>query len=87
MFQCFETKNIWPGIFTFSETLFQFVAKPFEMFQSLDLVIFWPVSICFNVSLKQMDDLGFSNIVAHCFETLQQLFLKRFETSCNKDIV
>ena len=87
MFQCFETKNIWPGIFTFSETLFQFVAKRFEMFQSLDLVIFWPVSICFNVSLKQMDDLGFSNIVAHCFETLQQLFLKRFETSCNKDIV
>ena len=87
MFQCFETKNIWPGIFTFSETLFQFVAKRFETFQSLDLVIFWPVSICFNVSLKQMDDLGFSNIVAKRFETLQQLFLKRFETSCNKDIV
>ena len=32
MFQCFETKNIWPGIFTFSLTLFQFVAKRFEMF-------------------------------------------------------
>ena len=33
MFQCFETKNIWPGIFTFSPTLFQFVAKRFETFQ------------------------------------------------------
>ena len=34
MFQHFETKNIWPGIFTFSLTLFQFVAKRFETFQS-----------------------------------------------------
>ena len=74
MFLCFATKTIWPGIFSFSLTLFQFDAKHFETFQSLDLVSFWSVSICFNVSLKQMDDLGFSNIVAHCFETLQQFF-------------
>ena len=46
MFQCFATKNIWPGIFTFSLTLFQFVAKRFETFQILDLVIFGSVSIC-----------------------------------------
>ena len=46
MFQCFATKNIWPGIFTFSLTLFQFVAKRFETFQILDLVIFW---VCFNL--------------------------------------
>ena len=48
MFQCFETKNIWPGIFTFSLTLFQFVAKRFETFQISDLVIFGSVSICFS---------------------------------------
>ena len=48
MFQCFTTKNIWPGIFTFSLTLFQFVAKRFETFQSSDLVIFGSVSICFS---------------------------------------
>ena len=46
MFQCFATKNIWPGIFTFSLTLFQFVAKRFETFQISDLVIFGSVSIC-----------------------------------------
>ena len=46
MFQCFATKNIWPGIFTFSLSLFQFVAKRFETFQSSDLVIFW---VCFNL--------------------------------------
>ena len=48
MFQCFATKNIWPGIFTFSLTLFQFVAKRFETFQISDLVIFGSVSICFE---------------------------------------
>ena len=48
MFQCFATRNIWPGIFTFSLTLFQFVAKCFETFQSSDLVIFGSVSICFS---------------------------------------
>ena len=48
MFQCFATKNIWPGIFTFSLTLFQFVAKRFETFKSSDLVIFGSVSICFS---------------------------------------
>ena len=48
MFQCFATKNIWPGIFTFSLTLFQFVAKRFETLQISDLVIFGSVSICFS---------------------------------------
>ena len=50
MFQCFATKNIWPGIFTFSLTLFQFVAKRFETVQISDLVIFGSVSICFETS-------------------------------------
>ena len=48
MFQCFATRNIWPGIFTFSLTLFQFVAKRFETLQISDLVIFGSVSICFS---------------------------------------
>ena len=48
MFQCFETKNIWPGIFSFSLTLFQLVAKCFETFQISDLVIFGSVSNCFS---------------------------------------
>ena len=48
MFQCFATRNIWPGIFTFSLTLFRFVAKRFETFKSSDLVIFGSVSICFS---------------------------------------
>ena len=46
MFQCFATRYIWSGIFTFSLTLFQFVAKRFETFQISDLVIFGSVSIC-----------------------------------------
>ena len=48
MFQCFTTKNIWPGIFSFSLTLFQFVAKRFETLQISDLVIFGSVSICYS---------------------------------------
>ena len=36
-------------------------------------------------TLKQKDGLGFSNFVANCFETLQQLSLKRFETLKQKD--
>ena len=48
MFQCFAARNIWPGIFTFFLTLFQFVAKSFEMLQIKDLVIFGSVSICFS---------------------------------------
>ena len=48
MFQCFATRNIWSGIFTFSLTLFRFVAKRFETFKSSDLVIFGSVSICFS---------------------------------------
>ena len=48
MFQCFATRNILSGIFTFSLTLFRFVAKRFETFKSSDLVIFGSVSICFS---------------------------------------
>ena len=48
MFQCFAPKNVWPGIFTFSLTLFQFVAKRFDKLQISDLVIFGSVSICFS---------------------------------------
>ena len=57
MFQCFETKNIWLGIFTFSLTLFQFVAKRFETFQIrtwsfLGLFQFVSVDLLYNLYVK-----------------------------------
>ena len=55
MFQCFETKNIWPGIFTFSLTLFPFVAKRFKF----RLNHFW---VCFNL-------IPYIIYMFHCFKT------------------
>ena len=44
----FRNKKYMAWNFTFSLTLFQFVAKCFETFQISDLVIFGSVSICFS---------------------------------------
>ena len=93
MFQCFATKNIWPGIFTFSLTLFQFVAKCFETFQILDLVIFW---LCFNLFqliyyiIYMFQCFATKNIWPRIFTfslTLFQFVAKCFETFQISDLV
>ena len=86
MFQCFETKNIWPGIFTFSLTLFQFVAKRFETFQirtwsflglfqfvSVDLLYNLYVSMFRNKKYMAWDFHLFSNLVSICCETFRNV--------------
>ena len=45
LFQCFETPEMGPGIFTFSRACFNFVSKQLKR---LDLVNFLPVSVHFN---------------------------------------
>ena len=45
LFQCFETPEMGPGIFTFSRACFNFVSKQLKR---LDLVNFLPVSVRFN---------------------------------------
>ena len=85
MFQCFATKNIWPGIFTFSLTLYQFVAKRFETFQSSDLVNFFNlfqliyyiiymfrfVSICFETFGSENLDFFFTDLLPYIFFMFQ----------------
>ena len=87
MFQCFATRNIWPGIFTFSLTLFQFVAKRFETLQISDLVIFGSVSICFSrftiIIIHMFQCFATRNIWPGIFTfslTLFRFVAKRFET-------
>ena len=45
LFQCFETPEMGPGIFTFSRACFNFVLKQLKR---LDLVNFLPVSVRFS---------------------------------------
>ena len=45
LFQCFETPEMGPGIFTFSRTCFNFVSKQLK---HLDFVNFLPVSVRFS---------------------------------------
>ena len=86
MFQCFATKNIWPGIFTFSLTLLQYVAKRFETFQSLDLVSlglfqFVSVDLLYNLYVSVLRNKKymawnfhhFSNLVSVCCETFRNV--------------
>ena len=83
MFQCFATRNIWPGIFTFSLTLFQFVAKRFEMLQISDLVIFGSVSVdlLYNLYVSMFHNKKymawnfhlFCDLVSICCETFQNI--------------
>ena len=93
MFQCFATKKVWPGIFTFSLSMFQFVAKRFETFQSSDLVIFWVRFNLFQLTYYII-------YMFQCFATKKvwpgiftfslsmfQFVAKRFETFQSSDLV
>ena len=84
MFQCFKTKDIWPGIFTFSLTLFQFVVKRFETFQirtclgmfqfvSVDLLYNLYVSVFRNKKYMAWNFHLFSNLVSICCETFRNV--------------
>ena len=80
MFQCFETPDMGPGIFTFF--LFQFVSKRFETIESVDLEIFClfqfvSVVLLYNlyVSMFRNTRYGAWNFhlffVSVCFETFR----------------
>ena len=86
MFQCFATKNIWPGIFTFSLTLFQFVVKRFETFQirtwsfmalfqlvSADPLYNLHVSMFRNKKHMAWNFHLFSSLVSICCETFRNV--------------
>ena len=86
MFQCFATKNIWPGIFTFSLTLFQFVVKRFETFQirtwsfmalfqlvSADPLYNLHVSMFRNKKHMAWNFQLFSSLVSICCETFRNV--------------
>ena len=48
LFQCFETPEMGPGIFTFSRACFNFVTKRLETTETFGLVNFCHVSVRFN---------------------------------------
>ena len=83
MFQCFATKNIWPGIFTFSLILFQFVAKRFKFrtksfsalfqFVSVDLLYNLYVSMFRNKKYMAWNFHLFSTLVSFCCETFRNV--------------
>ena len=86
MFQCFATKNIWPGIFTFSLTLFQFVVKRFKTFQirtwsfmalfqlvSADPLYNLHVSMFRNKKHMALNFQLFSSLVSICCETFRNV--------------
>ena len=78
MFQCFATRNIWPGIFTFSLTLFQFVAKRFKVrtfgsVLSVDLLYNLYVSMFRNKKYMAWNFHLFSNLVSVCCETFRNV--------------
>ena len=70
LFQCFETPEMGPGIFTFSRACFNFVSKRFETTETFGLsqfsscfspFQFFPYIIhCFSVSKHQKWGLVFS---------------------------
>ena len=86
LFQCFETPEMGPGIFTFSRACFNFVSKCFETTETFglsqvlscfSLFQFFPYIIhCFSVSKHQKWGLVFSlfpelvSILFHLFHRL-----------------
>ena len=91
MFQCFETPEIGPGIFTFSRACFNFVSKRFETTETFGLsqfsfcfspFQFFPHIIhCFSVSKHQKWGLVFSlaqSLFQFCFETTETFGLSQF---------
>ena len=57
LFQCFETPEMGPGIFTFSRACFNFVSKRFETTETFGLSLF---SSCFS-------PFQFFPYIIHCF--------------------
>ena len=77
MFQCFETPDMGPGIFTF---LFQFVSKRFETIESVDLDIFClfhfvSVVLLYNlyVSMFRNTRYGAWNFHLFCFSLFRNV--------------
>ena len=90
LFQCFETPEMGPGIFTFSRACFNFVSKCFETTETFGLsqfsscfspFQFFPYIIhCFSVSKHQKWGLVFSpflELVSILFRNIS----KHFETT------
>ena len=94
LFQCFETPEMGPGIFTFSRACFNFVSKRYETTETFGLsqfssyfspFQFFPYIIhCFSVSKHQKWGLVFSlfqSLFQFCFETTETFGLSQF-SSC-----
>ena len=87
LFQCFETPEMGPGIFTFFRACFNFVSKRFETTETFGLsqflscfsqFQFFPYIIhCFSVSKHQKWGLVFFTFSTACFNFV----LKRLETT------
>ena len=84
LFQCFETPEMGPGIFTFSRACFNFVSKHFKTTETFGLsqfsscfspFQFFPyINHCFSVSKHQKWGLVFSlfqSLFQFCFETFR----------------
>ena len=87
MFQCFETPDMGPGIFTFF--LFQFVSKRFETIESVDLEIFClfqfvSVVLLYNLYVSMFRNTRYGGWNFHLF--LFQFVSKRFETIESVDL-
>ena len=87
MFQCFETPDMGPGIFTFF--LFQFVSKRFETIESVDLEIFClfqfvSVVLLYNLYVSMFRNTRYGVWNFHLF--LFQFVSKRFETIESVDL-
>ena len=84
MFQCFKTKNIWPGIFNFSLTLFQFVVKRFETFQiqtyksCLGMFQFVSVDLLYNLYVSVFQNKKYMAWNFHLFSNLVSICCKKF---------
>ena len=70
MFQCFETKLMWPGIFTFSLTLFQSVSKRFKfgLIQFVQL-IYYIIYMCQCFEVSKHLKVG---TVSTCFNSVSK---------------
>ena len=87
MFQCFETPDMGPAIFTFF--LFQFVSKRFETIESVDLEIFClfhfvSVVLLYNLYVSMFRNTRYGGWNFHLF--LFQFVSKGFETIESVDL-
>ena len=90
MFQCFETPDMGPGIFTFlCFSLFRNVWKRFETIESVDLDIFSPfqfvsVVLLYNLYVSMFRNTRYGAWNFHLF--LFQFVSKSFETIESVDL-